>query len=452
MSPPPLPDIAFTDRVDAWVSDALAAGKATFGEILCVLPGVYPTEVLPSLRRITAAGGLQPDRLDAIERDASRHRTPVRRGIDWLPLPHPLDFEWRFSRESCAALLARANALSRRDEPIALIGTPGLCAHLLEHGPAGRPFSFLGEANVITKELRRRAIREAAEISFLACDTNSDLAGTADTVVIDPPWYADYIRPLFRMAAAACRAGGHVLVSLPPEGVRPSARVDRQQTLALARRLGLRAVACEPGALGYDIPFFEWNSLAAAGIRNLPPTWRCGDLLVFERLPTRVAPPVKRQAASAWRETVVHGIRFRTRTAVASPDRGARRAGLIPILENDILPSVNRRDPRRAEVDVWTSGNRVFQCGRPDLVRLACGRLLSEASSESCSRVWSAEDEAEVERIVSDLSGVVALELAELRAFGRREGWKYSRSARSASRTCSAPSDVRHSGATTCVA
>lgn len=449
MSPSPPPSIAFADQVDTWISGALAEGKRTFGEVLCALPGVYPTEVLPSLHRITAAGGLQPNCLSAIERDASRRRTPIRRGIDWLPLPHPLDFEWRFSGETCAALLARADALNRRDQPIALIGTPGLCAHLLEHGPIGRPFSFLGEANVVTGELRRRAIREAAEISFLACDANP---GLADTVVIDPPWYADYIRPLFRMAAAACHVGGHVLVSLPPEGARPSARTDRRQTLALARRLGLRAIACEPGTLAYDTPFFEWNSLAAAGVRNLPPTWRRGDLLIFERLPIRVAPMAKRQTASAWEETVVHGVRFRTRMTAAPSDCGEKPAGLIPILENDVLPSVSRRDPRRAGVDVWTSGNRIFRCRRPDLVRLACWRLLGEAWPEGRLRVRNAAEEAEVERIASDLSGVVALELAELKAFGRREGWKYSRSARSASRTCSARSDVRHSGATTCIA
>ena len=451
MASSPLSDITFADQVDAWISGALADGKENFSEILCALPGVYPTEVLPSLHRITAAGRMQPDHLAAIERDASRRRTFVHRGIDWLPLPHPLDFEWRFSGETCAALLVKADALSRRDQPVALIGTPGLCAHLLEHGPVGRPFSFLGEDNVVSEELRRRAVREVAEISFTACDADPGPGGTADAVIIDPPWYADYIRPLLRMAAAACRVGGHVLVSLPPEGVRPSARVDRQRTLALAQRLGLRAVTCEPGTLAYDTPFFEWNSLAAVGIGNLPPTWRRGDLVVFERLAVQVAPPVKRRTANAWEETVVHGVRFRTRATAVLTDYGDEPAGLIPIVENDVLPSVSRRDPRRAGVDVWTSGNRVFRCRRPGLVRLACGRLLGEAPPADRLRVQDAAEKAEIERVASDLSGVVELELAELMAFGRREGWKYSRLERSASGTCLAPSDVRHSGATTCI-
>ncbi|HJU19289.1 MAG TPA: hypothetical protein VJ770_22780 [Stellaceae bacterium] len=422
--PPSSPeDLAFANKVDAWVSGALADGKRTFGEVLCALPGVYPTEVLPSLRRITAAGGLRPSHLSAIERGASRRHTPLCKGngLGWLPLPHPLDFEWRFSAETCETLLARADGLSRRDWPVALIGTPGLCAHLLEHGPIGRPFSFLGENNVVTGALRHRALRGPAKISFLPCGAGSSLAGTADAVIIDPPWYADYIRPLFRMAALVCRVGGHILVSLPSEGVRPSAWADRERTLAFARRIGLRAVACEPRTLTYDTPFFEWNSLVAAGIRNLPLTWRRGDLLVFERMPAQVAPPGKQWVAAGWEESVVKGVRFRARLVTAAPDRGAIAAGLYPIVDGGVLPSVSRRDPRRASVDVWTSGNRVFRCGRPDLVHLACRRLLGESPPDDRGKSRDAGEEAYVERIASDLSHVVAQELMELTAFGALE-------------------------------
>ncbi len=43
-----------------------------------------------------------------------------------LPLPHPLDFEWRFSAGTCRELLAAASDLTRAGDTILLYGTPGL--------------------------------------------------------------------------------------------------------------------------------------------------------------------------------------------------------------------------------------------------------------------------------------------------------------------------------------
>jgi hypothetical protein len=43
---------------------------------------------------------------------------------------------------------------------------------------------------------------------------------------------------------------------------------------------------------------------------------------------------------------------------------------LISIVPGDVLDSVSRRDARRATVDVWTSGNRVFRCEATDVFGL----------------------------------------------------------------------------------
>ncbi len=50
---------------------------------------------------------------------------------------------------------------------------------------------------------------------------------------------------------------------------------------------------------------------------------------------------------------------------------------LISLVKGDILPTVSRRDPRRRQADVWTSGNRIFQTDNPRLVleaALSCWR------------------------------------------------------------------------------
>jgi hypothetical protein len=38
------------------------------------------------------------------------------------------------------------------------------------------------------------------------------------------------------------------------------------------------------------------------------------------------------------------------------------------LVEGDILPSVSRRDLRRSQARLWTSGNRVFGCAAPSLL------------------------------------------------------------------------------------
>jgi len=34
-----------------------------------------------------------------------------------------------------------------------------------------------------------------------------------------------------------------------------------------------------------------------------------------------------------------------------------------------VLSTISRRDPRRTKADVWTSGNRIYACDRPDVLR-----------------------------------------------------------------------------------
>jgi hypothetical protein len=83
-------------------------------------------------------------------------------------------------------------------------------------------------------------------------------------------------------AAHACRPGGVVQISLPPDGARPGAEADRQAAIAFGRRLGLAVIEHRPLAIGYETPSFERNALAAAGFIHL----RIGavaTLLISER-------------------------------------------------------------------------------------------------------------------------------------------------------------------------
>ncbi len=70
-------------------------------------------------------------------------------GRSLLPLPHPLDYEWRFTPDAARSLLNRAADLTLAGGDLLLFGTPGLAVEALTL-PIGRRLAFLAESNSIT--------------------------------------------------------------------------------------------------------------------------------------------------------------------------------------------------------------------------------------------------------------------------------------------------------------
>ena len=192
------------------------------------------------------------------------------------------------------ALLDRATDLTTRGDDILLFGTPGVAAEALTL-PMTRRLAFLAEDNAVTRQVSRlnQATGAPLAIGFCSAGLPQD---SADAVLLDPPWYMDFIRPMLAAAAAACRSGGVVLLSVPPAATRPSAVADRDSTLNFALRLGLELIGDEPLGLSYETPFFEANALATSGL-FAPERWRRGDLLIFRktRPASRPAPATSRR-------------------------------------------------------------------------------------------------------------------------------------------------------------
>jgi hypothetical protein len=234
----------------------------------------------------------------------------------------------------------------------------------------------------------------------------------AGLVILDPPWYFDFIRPMLAAAAVACRPGGHILLSAPSIGSASSAAEDRSNIMHYVERLSLDIVAIQPVTLTYETPFFEANALAAAGVSGAPSSWRRGDLFVLCK--RNNAPPIGLvipTRKSRWHELVIGRMRvFVTR----DPPRMASGFGLCSIVPGDVLPSISRRDPRRRKAGVWTSGNRIF--GTPDLVVLAGGRVSRFPSGDTGTSIQlSTGERDEVERLSYALLDLALHEEAEER-------------------------------------
>lgn len=357
----------FESAVDGWVSAAVNREVVKFEALVMELPGVYPSEVVRSLKRLAVQGTLNPTVAASII-DGSRQpfrraaRSPSSLG---LPVEHPLDFEWRFSTDAVDRLLGKCRVRLERTSRrrIAIVGAPSVAARVLSSG-LGIDCIVLDSNREVIASLRKRH----PGIHAMRCDVLREDPSLAesDLVIADPPWYPDHMRSFLWTCCKLCACGGHVVLCLPPMGCRPGIHQEVVDLLAWGRRLGMVLVGFESGTVTYDTPLFEFNALTAEGILCIPASWRRGDLAVFARTEhLSISRPQPPPDGELWSEVRVGRVRVRLR------DRGPvgfDDPGLIEVTQGHVLASVSRRDPRRRLADVWTSGNRIFGCRSPRLL------------------------------------------------------------------------------------
>jgi hypothetical protein len=407
----------FDAIVDRWVAAEVAIGRPTFAAIVKELPGVYPECALASLRRLKANGQIAGRLLSDVECEVSQRPARVSPGMtDGLPLPHPLEYEWRFTASTAQYLLAMATQLCTRGGSVMLLGTPSVAAMAVRY-PSDRPLVFVGEENSVTSSLHGMSNAAGSRVRVFTCG-QAVYGGDADVVVLDPPWYFDFIRPMLAAAALGCRVGGYLILSLPSVGTRPSAAEDRVRTIRLADRLGLELVEERRRALAYSSPLFERNALAAVGLANVPIDWRRSDLVLLRKHQrVEIPAPPRSTHLSAWIEIVLNGTRVFTRRGSEIAPRAI--ASLDPIVPASVLPSVSRRDPRRRLASTWTAGNRLFSCSRADLLvaaAMAVGAEVRNAGSPRRARFIMQEREG-ISRLAGLLREIAATEADEAQAF-----------------------------------
>ena len=79
------------------------------------------------------------------------------------------------------------------------------------------------------------------------------------------------------------------------------------------------------------------------------------------------------------------------------------------------MTDMNRRDPRRRQANVWTSGNRIFRTDNPQLVLEAAISCAGEAMGSGVQpRLWGSIREREtLERVATKLRALAAIEEQE---------------------------------------
>lgn len=350
-------DNRFSSLIDGRIA-ALVDSAGSLDALCLELPGVFPTEVLRRLESLRRSGAISAE---TWQRLCSYDPVLIRRleaASSVLPLPHPLDYEWRFTSRTAITLFELARHQS--DQRIALLGTPSIAEWAAQTHQKGAVL------------FERRADACAAIDGFggvaVNCIDLAEFRGSAfkfDAVIADPPWYPAVTETFVHVAACLLREGGTLFLCGPGLGTRPDVGLERVHLAEFAHHYGLVLVEVAPGQLRYESPPFELAALGAAGVQGFRSDWRSADLLRFVKNgePATFIANTDDARSGEWTE-VQHG-RARIRIRMSTGWNNHTEMPLQPVVPGDVLDSVSRRDSRRAHVQVWTTTNAVYHTSDP---------------------------------------------------------------------------------------
>lgn len=386
-----------------------------FASLVRALPGVPPPDVFKAL--VDSAPALGEDAAIRLTQSAANDHAngPVDQ-VSCLPLPHPLDAEFRFTKATSDELADwLLDATSPGDE-ILLIGTPTVAVTLAER-QVHRIVRFVGPDDVVTQ-----AVKDAFTGRTILLLGESDRASAAASLV-DPPWYTAAVATMLAVAARGCAPGTPTGMALPLSGTRPDAARDSAAFLEIAEQTGFRTSSTLRG-LVYRTPLFELAAHEQAGLGRLP-AWRraaCIELVRDHR-----PAPIEVSQRPRPVELVVEGVRLRLLdNGVSEQDASTGEA--------TVFPSVSERARRGKPASLWTSGNRCMEADTR-LLRKAMEAIAAERTLRSrigvAEKLSSRTETLEpLSRMIHQLWTVLGQEVADaVRLVGegswrRMEGWR----------------------------
>jgi hypothetical protein len=340
----------YFDRLDQRVADGVKNGALTLGALCKFCEGAFPTSVWESLNRQGLA-----ERVHVTGDTEDRVY-----GFSQLEFePHPADFDWRFSPETVSNF---ADLLTGLGDRIALFGAPSVFLALKERGVSATLFDrnpllqeAVGSSGVHTVDLLRESI--------------SGFGDPYDVVLMDPPWYPEDIKCWLENASDVLRERSIVIMPSLSPLLRPSATHEQESLETGLTDYGdLEQV---PFSVSYDTPFFEAETLAAAGFDSLG-RWRNSKFLMLTVGDPAGIPPFKRRQTDEWGY-----FKFGRQVVTLKKVGDAQPIAVAPIDDDGwvLRRTVSRRDPQLGQIGLWTSRNRCLRVRGFDRVRWILTKL-----------------------------------------------------------------------------
>lgn len=294
------------------------------------------------------------------------HATHTNLSLTNFKIPHPLDYEWRNTESTIQYFMELIKELGAAKNKVLLLGMPYVFFQTtLEN--INRRVVLVDKNESLTATLGQGIVNceDHQIINEDVFAAKPAKLGLFKSVLMDPPWYSEHFFQFIWLASQCIEVGGTLVISMPSINTRPGIDKERIEWFSYCQSQGLCLDSIQSGKLEYISPFFEFNAFRAAGLTNLSPFWRKGDIAVFKKIyDVKVSRPAVPLTDSKWIEKEVGGVRFRLKKDNKTIPR--EEIKITHLVKGDILPSVSSRDERRKAANLWTSGNRIFQVNDPE--------------------------------------------------------------------------------------
>ena len=346
------------NKIEQSISYMANSGNYDLNHLLKKLPGVYPTTVLQHIKNMISKNYIKKDYLEKL---LSAYRDDDLAISKIMPgLQHPLDFNWRFTPETCTSLLDKLYNLTYSQDNVLLLGTPSLLK--MSHGIFDNRKVISVDKNDPDYEINKEIQWSSYKIDLLS-ESTPQINATA--VVADPPWYYEYFKSFIWESSKVCAMNGYLLLSIPSHEIRPEMNKELKNIYNYAFDVGFAYHKFEKKALTYTMPLFEKNALKTTGLMNIAHDWRTSDLIIFQKNKKNSIPRPIFEVNDNWIKLVLDKTEFRIKEKKYTKSFDPT---LISFTSNDICPTVSRRYSYRKLIDVWTSGNRIYSCNNTSIL------------------------------------------------------------------------------------
>lgn len=330
---------------------------------------IHPLDIMMALGRLHRSRKISSTMYRKVMKSAKDKGKVVLENDNLLPVPHLLDYDWRFDNQGIERMISLINKNCKRDNKvIAFVGTPSLFKRCFSRGDIKNTYILIDKnadkhINYIT--------RCSQNFLYFKCDImNCQMTDIrADIVIMDPPWYLNYNKLFFEFANSLLTIGGKIICVLPPKYTRKNIEEELESLKQYIGDLGIITEHYFRNIVSYSTPPFERNVLKANGIYCLPKGWRTGDVLIARKVnETRVNIKPIIIEESQWEEISIGSVKYKLKTNQNLEVKSADLA-IEKIYINDIYPSVKRSmSINEKKINIWTSGNRVFYCNNIPLL------------------------------------------------------------------------------------
>ncbi len=271
--------VEFNDYLTSQVRLLVENGYNCFAEIVDELPGYYPEIIRSELKKRTYSRETNSRINKILANIAQQHKSQLVCDINSNHIPHPLDFDWRFTESSKQKLRAY---IGKDATTVLCIGCPSFYEHLIQTDPNADATYHLIDKNA-DRHFAIKSTNQRLCIQSINIERASLGHIKADIVFIDPPWYEYHLEQFIKAASICLKLSKTVVLVGPPLGTRKSIPDEYNSLVNIAHSSGCELCSVKTNEISYDMPLFEKNSLRSIGIRNVKRSWRKGDLLIFTK-------------------------------------------------------------------------------------------------------------------------------------------------------------------------